>query len=44
MHQAFQLRQQHKEYVKLMHSVLAGAVCNDELKKMVVYKELVNCR
>ena len=43
-HQAHLLHQQHKEYIKLKHSVLAGAVWDEELKKMASYKELVNHR
>ena len=41
-HQAHLFHQQHKEYVKLKHSALAGAVWDDKLKKMASYKELVN--
>ena len=41
-YQAHLLHQQHKEYVSLRHSALAGAVWDEELKKMASYKELVN--
>ena len=34
--------QQHKEYCEKAHSALAGAVWDDELKKLASYKELVN--
>ena len=43
-HQAFIMQQQHKEYYQLAHSALAGAVWDNELKKLVSYKELVNHR
>ena len=43
-HQAHLLHQQHKEYVRLTHSALAGAVWDEELKKMASYKELINHR
>lgn len=41
-HEAFLLRQQHKKYVKLLHSALAGAVWDDDFKKTASYKKLVN--
>ena len=37
-------QQQHKEYCQLAHSALAGAVWDDELKKLASHKELVNHR
>ena len=43
-HQAHLLHQQHQEYVQLRHSALAGAVWDDNLKKMTSHKELVNHR
>ena len=36
------MNQQHKEYCEKRHSALAGAVWDDELKKLASYKELVN--
>ena len=41
-HRAFLMNQQHKEYCEKAHSALAGAVLDDELKKLASYKELVN--
>ena len=43
-HRAFLMEQQHKEYCQLAHSALARAVWDDELKKLVSYKELLNHR
>ena len=41
-HQAHLLHQQHKEHVCLRYSAFAGAVLDEDLKKMASYKELVN--
>ena len=41
-HSDFLLQQQHTEYCQIAHSALTGAVWDDELKKLVSYKELVN--
>ena len=43
-HQALFLQQQHEEYVRLKHIVLAGAVWDDELKKMAAYRDLIKHR
>ena len=40
-HQANLLHKQHKEYVSLRHSALAGAVWDEELKKMISYKDFI---
>ena len=43
-YRAFLMQQQHKEYCQLAHSALAGAVWDDELKKLASYKEFFNHR
>ena len=41
-HRASLMQQHHKEYYQLAHSALAGAVWENELKKLASYKELVH--
>ena len=43
-HQAHLLHQQHQKYFQLRHSALAEVVCDNDLKKMASYKEIVNHR